>query len=184
MKTIQQWFHEYGQSHQNHTNKLIHWICVPLIFFSITGLLASIPSGALQQLFPAPVQPYIHFGTIVLLLGLLFYLRLSFSMFLGMALVCLVVLLAVRAVAIAFETPLWLICLVVFVLAWIGCLALFIGNWGYRINFAAPIPIPCWKLSRVYLLPFLRWRCCCLSCGTHCVGCRRHRTPLPCQQTN
>lgn len=120
MKTIQQWFHEYGLSHQNHTNKLIHWICVPLIFFSITGLLASIPSGALQQPFPAPLQPYVHFGTILLLLGLLFYLRLSFPMFLGMALVCLLVLWAVRAVDAAFGTPLWLICLVVFVLAWAG----------------------------------------------------------------
>lgn len=120
MKTMQQWFHEYGLSHQNHTNKLIHWICVPLIFFSITGLLASIPSGALQQPFPEPVQPYIHFGTLLLLLGLLFYLRLSFTMFLGMALVCLAVLLAVRAVEVAFVTPLWLTCLVVFVLAWAG----------------------------------------------------------------
>jgi len=48
MKPITQWFEEYGQSHQNHTNKLIHWICVPLIFFSIIGLLASIPAGPLK----------------------------------------------------------------------------------------------------------------------------------------
>ncbi|WP_317164377.1 Mpo1 family 2-hydroxy fatty acid dioxygenase [Pontibacter russatus] len=117
---MQQRFHEYGLSHQNPTNKLIHWICVPLIFFSITGLLASIPSGALQQLFPPPVRPYIHFGTLLLLLGLLFYLRLSVAMFLGMALVSAVVLWAVHAVEAASGTPLWLICLVVFVLAWVG----------------------------------------------------------------
>ncbi|GAB3542064.1 DUF962 domain-containing protein [Pontibacter brevis] len=117
---MQQWFDEYGQSHQDHTNKLIHWICVPLIFFSVVGLLASIPSGALQELFPPQVQPYVHFGTVVVLQGLLFYLRLSLSMFLGMALVCIVVLGMVHAVDSAFETPLWLICLAVFVLAWIG----------------------------------------------------------------
>lgn len=120
MRTIQQWFDEYGQSHQHGTNKFIHWICVPLIFFSIVGLLASIPSGALKAPFPPQVQPYVHFGTVVVVLGLLFYLRLSFSMFLGMALVCAAVLWAVQLVRISFITPLWLICLIVFVLAWAG----------------------------------------------------------------
>ena len=86
MRTIQQWFDEYGQSHQHETNKFIHWICVPLIFFSIVGMLASIPSGALKAPFPPQLQPYVHFGTVVVALVLLFYLRLSFSMFLGMVL--------------------------------------------------------------------------------------------------
>jgi len=31
MKTIEEWFEEYGESHQNKTNKIIHWICVPTI---------------------------------------------------------------------------------------------------------------------------------------------------------
>ena len=26
-----QWFAEYGESHQHQTNEIIHWICVPLI---------------------------------------------------------------------------------------------------------------------------------------------------------
>ena len=30
---------EYGESHQNPTNKLVHWVCVPLIMFSLLGLL-------------------------------------------------------------------------------------------------------------------------------------------------
>jgi uncharacterized membrane protein YGL010W len=120
MRTMQQWFDAYGESHQNHTNKLIHWICVPLIFFSIIGLLASIPSGALKEPFPVPVKPYVHFGTAVVVLGLIFYLRLSFTMFLGMALVCVVVLWGVQAVGRSFDTPLWLICLVIFVLAWVS----------------------------------------------------------------
>ena len=34
---------EYGSSHQNAVNKLIHWICVPAIMFSLVGLLISIP---------------------------------------------------------------------------------------------------------------------------------------------
>lgn len=40
MKTINQWFDEYGESHQNKTNKMIHWLCVPTILFSIIGILA------------------------------------------------------------------------------------------------------------------------------------------------
>lgn len=39
MKTIEQWFEEYGESHQNPLNKLAHWICVPLITFSVLGML-------------------------------------------------------------------------------------------------------------------------------------------------
>ncbi|MGB3084733.1 MAG: Mpo1-like protein, partial [Saprospiraceae bacterium] len=33
----------YGISHQNKVNKLIHWICVPLIMFSLIGLILHIP---------------------------------------------------------------------------------------------------------------------------------------------
>ena len=51
MRKIDQLFAEYGESHQNPTNKKIHWICVPLIFFSIVGLIASIPSHAVQSIF-------------------------------------------------------------------------------------------------------------------------------------
>ena len=38
MKTVDQWFEEYGESHQNRTNKAIHWLCIPLIMFSLIGL--------------------------------------------------------------------------------------------------------------------------------------------------
>ena len=43
MKTLNHWFDEYSISHQNKINKGIHYICVPVIFFSIVGLLMSIP---------------------------------------------------------------------------------------------------------------------------------------------
>ena len=39
MKNIHQWLEAYGESHQNPTNKQIHWICVPAILFSIIALL-------------------------------------------------------------------------------------------------------------------------------------------------
>ncbi len=29
---------EYGESHQNATNKAIHWICVPVIVWTVAAL--------------------------------------------------------------------------------------------------------------------------------------------------
>ena len=44
------WFLEkYGESHQNATNKLIHWVCVPLIMFSLLGMVYSIPFVAAEK---------------------------------------------------------------------------------------------------------------------------------------
>ena len=49
MKTAQEWFKEYAVSHQNLTNQIIHYVCVPLIFFSVIGLLMSIPSSIIEN---------------------------------------------------------------------------------------------------------------------------------------
>jgi len=49
--TIHQWLKDYATSHQNKTNKLIHWFCVPIIFFSVYGLLSSIPSYVMASFF-------------------------------------------------------------------------------------------------------------------------------------
>jgi len=50
MRKIDKLLSEYGESHRNETNKTIHWICVPLIFLSIVGLIASIPGSPLQSI--------------------------------------------------------------------------------------------------------------------------------------
>ena len=39
MATLSGLLSEYGGSPQNPTNKLVHWVCVPLIMFSLLGLL-------------------------------------------------------------------------------------------------------------------------------------------------
>lgn len=92
MKTLAQWFEEYGVSHKNVTNKKIHYICVPLIFFSVVGLFMSIPSSVLYPL--ASLHPiFANWAFIVLVFVLLFYFRLSLKMGLQMLLftsICLV----------------------------------------------------------------------------------------------
>lgn len=119
MRKIDSLLSEYGESHQNATNKSIHWVCVPLIFLSIVGLLASIPSGAIQSAL-GEETPYINWASVVLLLVLIYYLTLSVTLSIGMLLfgvLCLVVVVALARLDIA---PLWLISLGIFVVAWIG----------------------------------------------------------------
>lgn len=119
MKTIQEWFDEYGESHQNEKNKFIHFICVPLIFFSIIGLLSCIPSLSLYKLLPSSLLSYAHFGTFLVIFGLLFYVRLSVPITIGMFIVSLLSLIIISLIS---ETGVrvWLVMLIIFTVAWIG----------------------------------------------------------------
>ncbi|MGC4023144.1 MAG: DUF962 domain-containing protein [Cyclobacteriaceae bacterium] len=114
MRKIDQLLSEYGESHQNGTNKAIHWICVPLIFFSVVGLIASIPSSFLQTTFGA----WGNWATVAMVLVLIYYITLSISLTIGMAVfasLCLYVANSISTIA-----PLWLVCVVIFTVAWIG----------------------------------------------------------------
>ncbi len=153
MRTTAQWLAEYGESHQHGTNKLIHWICVPLIMFSLIGLLWSIPAGALQSLFPQSIAEFVNWGTLFLVLALLFYLRLSFAMFLGM--LCIGTIMAVGNYLLSRNTalPLWAVSLIIFAGAWVGQ---FIGHKieGKKPSFLKDVQFlligPAWLLSFVY----------------------------------
>lgn len=48
MKTLDTWLELYGQSHQNKMNQRIHEVCVPLITWSLLGMLWSIPTPAVM----------------------------------------------------------------------------------------------------------------------------------------
>ena len=48
MRPADDWFREYGESHQNPTNKTIHWICVPLILLTVLGMLWAAPAPAVK----------------------------------------------------------------------------------------------------------------------------------------
>ncbi|WP_440225212.1 DUF962 domain-containing protein [Dokdonella sp. MW10] len=43
MRTVNEWFGHYSQDHRNPTNRLIHWICVPAILWSVLAALWVIP---------------------------------------------------------------------------------------------------------------------------------------------
>ena len=80
MQTLQQLLDKYAESHQNRTNKIIHYFCVPAIFFSMVGLLMSIPSGLIST-FTGIQNPLIaNWGVVSLIPMMIFYLRLSLKM--------------------------------------------------------------------------------------------------------
>lgn len=85
MKTAQQWFDEYAVSHQNHTNQIVHYICVPLIFFSVIGLLMSIPTGIIENTLGLYNPLIENWAVVVGIIISIFYLRLGFWYFLQMA---------------------------------------------------------------------------------------------------
>nr|WP_171502833.1 Mpo1-like protein [Acinetobacter haemolyticus] len=100
VKSIDEWFEEYSDSHQNQTNKKIHWVCVPAILFSIIGILA-------------------HFSTLLtallLVLTLVFYARLDIVLAVAMAALLAVMawLIIILPVGVGFYIG-------IFVIAWIG----------------------------------------------------------------
>ncbi len=118
MKTLDQWFEEYALSHQDPKNKAIHFICVPAIFFSIVGILMSIPSTFITNLFHLN-QPLIeNWAFVALIFTMIFYFRLSTSMAIKMTLFSLLCLIA--NFYIGKIVPLFFFSISVFVVAWIG----------------------------------------------------------------
>jgi uncharacterized membrane protein YGL010W len=113
-RTIHQWLEAYAESHQNHTNKLIHWICVPGIFLTIAGLLWAIPVPALMA-----EIPYCNWATITLVPIIIFYLRLSVAVAIGMSLFSVFSVALVGWYEQSGPADLAITSLVLFVLFWI-----------------------------------------------------------------
>lgn len=145
-RTIQQWFDEYSESHRNATNITVHWVAVPLIFFSVVGLLASIPSVTFPYLGPVSVVD------LALVALFIFYIRHSLILFFGMAVFASLCLGAARWLEGHAPWPLWAICVVVFALAW---MAQFFGHHveGKKPSFLKDLQFlligPAWLLAKL-----------------------------------
>lgn len=152
MRKIEALLEEYGESHQNKTNKLIHWICVPAIFFSIIGLIYSIPAGFLPEALPF-LSGFANWATLVLVLVLIYYLSLSVPLTLGMLFFSAVCLALANFLSIAFPGKLWLISLGIFVIAWI---VQFVGHniEGKKPSFFKDVQFlmigPAWLMHFIY----------------------------------
>lgn len=147
MKTAQQWFDEYSISHQNSTNKLIHYICVPAIYMTVFGLLWSIP-------FPDIGAPeWINWATILAIPVLLFYFLLSASIGVGMTVYSVVVSLFIWWWQQSNLISVLSMSVIVFIVAWI---LQFVGHHieGKKPSFFKDIQFlligPAWILAFVY----------------------------------
>jgi uncharacterized membrane protein YGL010W len=134
-------FERYGESHRDPANKTIHWICVPLITWSLL----------------AAVWSWTPLAAVVLIVAALgFYVWMSPALAIGMLLV---------TVAMIAPLPLlgaWVLpgAIAVFVVAWIGQFA------GHRIEGRKPSFLedlkfllvgPAWLLASVYRRLGLRY---------------------------
>jgi uncharacterized membrane protein YGL010W len=147
MKSIQQWLAEYGESHKNETNKTIHWICVPMIFFSVVGLLY----GVKLPWTVAGIQ--LNLAMIIMALVIIYYISLSKTLWIGMVLFGVLCLWICNLIERSGLIQLWLFCLITFTLAWIGQ---FYGHKveGKKPSFLKDIQFlmigPAWLMSFIY----------------------------------
>lgn len=154
MRTIDEWISEYGESHKNSINKMIHWICVPLIMLSLLALIEIIPFPLYTiVLFTIKDQGiYLNWTTLFLLFAVIFYVRLSLSIAIGMLLVAISMLYSITWIKI-YDPSVWKLSLTIFVLAWIGQ---FIGHKieGKKPSFFEDLQFlligPAWLLSFIY----------------------------------
>jgi len=155
MRTVEDWFADYGASHAHAANKALHWICVPLIVLAVLGLLWSVPVPAAL----ARRAPLLNFATLAIVAGLGYYALLSPRLALGMLLPVALAVLALERLA-ALGTPLWQTCLAIFVVAWVGQ---FIGHAieGRRPSFFKDLQFlligPLWLLGFVFRRLGLRY---------------------------
>lgn len=107
MKTLAQWLEKYAESHQNKTNKQIHYVCVPAIMISLIGLLHHFTR-----------YEYLSGGIVLTVLGLLFYAKLSLKLMPTMLTVMSIMWVIIYGVqSIVGIQWIWL---ALFVIAWIG----------------------------------------------------------------
>ena len=149
MQTITQLLDEYGDSHRNMTNKLLHWICVPAIFWSLVALAWAVPFPGNLEFMSVPL----NWAIVTMVLLQIYYFKLSVRLALGFMVVNFAMLMLTAYVASVSPWPLWQLAVAVFVIAWIGQ---FIGHIveGKRPSFFKDVQFlligPAWLLGAVY----------------------------------
>ena len=120
IRPIHKLFIEYANNHQNPTNVIIHWICVPLIAFSVLGLIWAIP---VQFHFLGKYKDFANLATIVIGISMYYYWTLSRTLFWAMLFTIGVFsyfIVQLEYWEQAGGPAFWLVCLVIFIIAWIG----------------------------------------------------------------
>jgi uncharacterized membrane protein YGL010W len=105
---------EYGESHQNPTNKAIHWVAVPVIAWSVIAILWVLPTPGLFH-----DAPYLNWATIVCALAVIYYLTLSIPLAIGMTVFSLISIAIIRLLENTISIKLEWIAGALFIFAWV-----------------------------------------------------------------
>ncbi len=148
MKSGIEWIAEYSESHRNPTNKLIHWVCVPAIMWTVIAFLWSIPVPAVMQ-----IHPWLNWATLFLAVAMLFYISFGFKIWAAMLFMAVTMLWFTDWLAQVVTPAVWQIALVVFIIAWIGQ---FIGHHieGKKPSFFKDVQFllvgPAWEVNYLF----------------------------------
>lgn len=105
MKTLDVYLSQYGESHQNETNLILHKICVPVIMWSLLGFLHTFA-----------IAGFFHLSYVLVFVSLTFYALLRRpSVF-----VIMLIVTALMMFSFSFVPHLREVSLIAFVLAWVG----------------------------------------------------------------
>lgn len=120
-RPVDVYFDKYQESHNDHTNEIIHWICVPLIMFSLLGLVWNIPFPHLE--FLGRYNGFFNWASILIAFVLYYYFTLSpmlaFLMIWVIAIMSYFIV-QIELVAGLGSASSYAIYVVIFVAAWIG----------------------------------------------------------------
>ncbi|MGB0536872.1 MAG: DUF962 domain-containing protein [Alloalcanivorax venustensis] len=130
MRDLSTFLHDYGDSHRHPVNQWVHIFCVPAIFVSTLGLFWLIPVGQWLGLEGAAAY-WVNGGTLLALLCMPFYLRLSMGVSLLM-LGWLAVSIAVVTLVDRSALSLGWSALVLWLVAWA------VQVWGHKVEGKKP----------------------------------------------
>jgi uncharacterized membrane protein YGL010W len=141
MRRVDRLFESYGRYHQDPVNKMLHWICVPLIVWSVLGMLWA----------ASPVAACVAIAATIL-----FYLFLSLTLAIGM----LAVVAGMALTLVLLGDRVLLVSLLTFAAAWIGQ---FIGHAiegrkpAFVDDLRSFLVAPAWLLGDLYRRLGLRY---------------------------
>jgi uncharacterized membrane protein YGL010W len=147
MRSINSWLDEYASSHSNHTNKTVHFICVPLIFFTIVAFFYCVKLYTFAGSFTLTA------AHVAIAFVAVYYLLLSVPLAIGMILYCCLCLLLCILLQDATQGNLVWVALSIFVTAWI------FQFWGHSVEGKKPSFLkdiqflmigPAWVLNSFY----------------------------------
>jgi uncharacterized membrane protein YGL010W len=119
-RAIHQRFIEYTDHHQDPTNRLIQWFCIPLISFSILGLIWAVP---VQFHFLGKYKDFANLATIFI--GIVMYYYWTLSRILFWAMLFTIGIFSYFIVQLEYweragGPAFWLVCIVIFIISLIG----------------------------------------------------------------